>query len=1097
MTKNNTDSVNDYSFLPIQEAVSDDDLFEDKTHQRTASSLKSFISNSEKGMTIGLEGSWGSGKSTVINLLRKELDEERGKTLFFAFDAWAHDGDPLRKIFLESLIATIDPDSKDKVLLELREEVSARKKSVKVNTTKTASKLGKLLSASALAIPVGAALLSAVNYESILPPWSENAGSLSLTILFGFLLSIAPLFVILYWRICGDKNPNTGKRELDIFEAHSNETYSQDITEDGERTSIEFEKFFNQIISYLFSGKSNYKYNKVIIVVDNLDRVEADYAQNIWSTLQTFFQYRSSSLDDSKRPWIDNVWFLIPYDRYGLRRAWTDNRGLGDEKDTTSFQLAESFMQKCFQVVVEVPAPVISAWIRYFRTCVANHLIGWPRARREEFVEAYIQCKSKLDESPSPREMHSHINRVGMLALHWKDEFSVDGINLYALYKKRWTNEELRGKLLADGLPGDYPSAKSATTIKKEVAGLMFGVTSDKGMQLLLTPEITSAVSKGDSEQLSKLEKTHKEAFWVSLRACKDKWLVTYSHNDTYKLNAVTALSLAFGNAKPRIREFIKPIEEAFLGSVDDWALEHHEYHDTLRALLALSPDKENLLAQLHSGIIKRWNNSISRINDERISERELVQWHEFEKLFESNKKPFPRNYYSTLDLNHWQSWMSQCNSAEIKLKSILPAQPVFKQLVNDTRFHQHQIDQEKLELLSDTLDITPNINVWPDLHEALIGWFNLSNREVDAEHAYKFAIKLYGLSSTPEKNRLEECVSGPEFWKRGVLAKISTNPTLPFLTAIFCTEYADNNSVSPEVKQYLSGELAESEIELAFNYFKQAGLLERIWRLAGRNKTIFAKQIIKWTDDSKLFEYGGKWFDDIDWDNEDEVREITEKLCTNGAIKKVLDDIERSPNVYDKTISMLLNYGDSKSITACSKIVSNLSREQWLEVLKERNYLLSHVPDSSSTFSKAWADFFKNLINTDDPRLDESELARVFELKTKVLDLNSIHEPELLAAYFAFPDEDDLLDYEFELFSEIFSRHLDKVDRSDLERRLSLWLENSQFSRLKWFLETKYIVQGEPTEDIVASVRHGLKSAKGEEFTICSDLNKKLGLGL
>src|SRR4030095_14227195 len=59
--------------------------------------------NTPSGKAIGIEGSWGSGKTTVIELLRRRMMKDKG-CAFFVFDAWAHEGDPLRRTFLESLI---------------------------------------------------------------------------------------------------------------------------------------------------------------------------------------------------------------------------------------------------------------------------------------------------------------------------------------------------------------------------------------------------------------------------------------------------------------------------------------------------------------------------------------------------------------------------------------------------------------------------------------------------------------------------------------------------------------------------------------------------------------------------------------------------------------------------------------------------------------------------------------------------------------------------------------------------------------------------------------------------------------------------------
>lgn len=342
-----TSQEDDYKFQILYEEVSDKDEFEYNTHESVATTLYELIRDTDKGITIGLEGAWGSGKSTVINLLHKKLDK---KTLFFSFDAWAHEGDPLRRIFLESLINKIDPNSENDELVSLKNKVSGRTKTVDVKTKKGVSKFGKLISASALAIPMGSAFLSAVKYENLVYPWSNVPKSIDWLLVFGILLTLLPLFVTLgcwFWK----------KDEFKLFESESAENYTQDITEDGERTSIEFERLFSEIMS-LVIGKSDSEYERCIIVIDNLDRIEAKSSQGIWSTLQTFFQHRSSS--NSHLDWKDKLWFIVPFDREGLSKIWQQ------ENDNSDIDVARSFFDKCFQVIAEVPTPVMSGWIKFF-----------------------------------------------------------------------------------------------------------------------------------------------------------------------------------------------------------------------------------------------------------------------------------------------------------------------------------------------------------------------------------------------------------------------------------------------------------------------------------------------------------------------------------------------------------------------------------------------------------------------------------------------------------------------------------------------------------------------------------------------------------
>jgi predicted KAP-like P-loop ATPase len=76
-----------------------------RSHQRIANAIAGLIQTSPGGKSIGLSGTWGAGKSTVVQLLRERCKSEQCEV--WIFDAWAHEGDPLRRTFLESLIAAL------------------------------------------------------------------------------------------------------------------------------------------------------------------------------------------------------------------------------------------------------------------------------------------------------------------------------------------------------------------------------------------------------------------------------------------------------------------------------------------------------------------------------------------------------------------------------------------------------------------------------------------------------------------------------------------------------------------------------------------------------------------------------------------------------------------------------------------------------------------------------------------------------------------------------------------------------------------------------------------------------------------------------
>ena len=57
---------------------------------RHADALTSFIKNTSTPMTIGVQGEWGSGKTSLLNSIFHSLDKEGGKYLQIWINSWEH-----------------------------------------------------------------------------------------------------------------------------------------------------------------------------------------------------------------------------------------------------------------------------------------------------------------------------------------------------------------------------------------------------------------------------------------------------------------------------------------------------------------------------------------------------------------------------------------------------------------------------------------------------------------------------------------------------------------------------------------------------------------------------------------------------------------------------------------------------------------------------------------------------------------------------------------------------------------------------------------------------------------------------------------------
>lgn len=1081
MLMNDVKNKKSYTFNILHEGVSGSDLFEDKTHEGVTETLLKLIESSDKGITVGLEGGWGSGKSTVVELLKNKIEEKHDKnTLFFLFDAWAHEGDPLRRIFLESLIKEIDPEEKDAYLLTLREEISCRTKTVKVRSEKKASKLGKWLALFAMFVPAGAAMLTAVDYGQLYFPWESNAYGVASLLLIGLLMSFAPLLVIPFWWRCGEKD-NNGKVKWGFLESDSTENYTQDITEDGERTSIEFERFFEKILEYSLGDDK--RYQRAIIVIDNLDRVSANHAIAIWSTLQTFFQHRSRSSNIMPN-WMRCLWFLVPFDREGLSKIWKSDSS--DGSSSNAHDLSKSFYSKSFQVIAEVPTPVMSAWYKYCVTCVNKSLEEWPDNDKEKVINTYQRYGSRLDISPTPREIQNFVNQVGLIGMRWGGIMDAESISIYAVLRQNHTETGLRKQLLNSGLPDGFEVRSDAENIKMELSGMLFGVMKERGIQLLIAPEIQSAMTNGDGATINGLIEDHDEAFWIVWEAIKNETVITSSHTEEYRIAATQAIHGGMLRHKNRIQPEIRSLEQVWYATADRWDLNEHDYSGVIPLMAELLGDSSKFIDWCYETTKKKLSVLVSEAKDQTIEVEELSQINNLSVFLKNRNKPIKRLFYNSLGVAEWKYWLTVSDKANITLKFVLPKKGVISELSNVMLPNQNTLAPEGLEVLIGTVNIWPLSDEWADVVSKLISWGNAPGHEVGNNLAYWLMLKIVATCKNDVSAPLRKCIKEATFWQRGAQETIESAKNLPLLSAyVFGLELQSTTQVSDIVKQFWQSEdLGEEYIDEIIEHLSAVQKLSTIWVLAQDVKNKLAIEIIKSnTDNTELYSVPNAFLNlnNYSWIDKG-TSDVIASLCDTSDISYVREEIKADPLKYAKSLYLVLSYGNSDSIAFVERVINSLSAEQWQKSLQDNSYTLDCVlhknikPDHR--YTDAFNKYFKNAVHED--TTDEWVWEHFDVLLNKTLDTESLLR-KLAEKYFESAD-DNINDIGFEAISSHMSQYISSIDHVQVMERVGFWLNQSKWDRLKWFVETGYMSDGEPSETLSSRVNHHLQSCEDEE---------------
>ena len=522
-------------------------------HQRIADAISDFIQNveNEGGITIGLEGKWGAGKSTIIELIKKRCPDN---CYLFIFDAWAHENDPLRRIFLEQLLDYLEGKVLKSPFVKNEKSKLSGAHSKTKSTTKTSltpsAAVGVL--SSLIFIPLAWILIKkGFDLGFCL---GKACGDWNLWLFFGFSFLILPVILTLIslwlwgerkisftefitnYLCCIARCLTTKEGWQDILEK-SGSYLSKIVSNLSERggdtksttdsyqtpnpTSVEFETSFRSIMEAIDQEKQGDDW-KLIIVLDNLDRISADDTKRIISTFQTFLQYQQRNEKDSC---YKNVWTIIPYDPEAMLKVWKGS-------EPTDYAYSWRMIEKRFQIRYHTPPIVPTNWKNFM---LEEMEIAFPEPtiftseRKNEFESVYfiyflfiswwarltktiesdseISCKNVIPISP--RDIKIFLNQVGAIYRQWGGDVRLKHIAFYVLLRTRspFINiaEFLKNPERQDGYSPDINYFLEKKSWMEDLAIIWFNVERTQAVPSLFEEDVLSALISGDSKALENL----------------------------------------------------------------------------------------------------------------------------------------------------------------------------------------------------------------------------------------------------------------------------------------------------------------------------------------------------------------------------------------------------------------------------------------------------------------------------------------------------------------------------------------------------------------------------------------------------------------
>ena len=482
------------------------DELSEKTHEALADQLYKLIAeSSDRGCVVGLEGKWGAGKSTVVRLLREKF--EANNTAFpFYIDAWEHEGDSLRRMFLTSLVKELLSkkwEDSEEFLEKKKKEINSKKSKSKVKNSSSMSKFGRWVAFLAVFVPLGCVIIEKT--------WDEVTFGIGLPVhrrfVLGLALILAPLVAYLVqgcrwlWFWCRGKTKPT----FGWFDVNSEIQTSETTTEETEKDSVAFSQYFIDIVEGVKEHISN-----LVVIVDNLDRINHQDALKIWSTLQTFVRAKEKMS-------AVKLWVIIPYTEEGIKALWENAQEDTSENGNGNIDVGKSFLDKTFQLRLEVPNLVIEDWRAFAEDKISELLSNFSNADRQLILDMLCWARKDSADAPSPREIKLYLNQVKLLHnIHAHSNVSLAAICFYATLRfirglsRSQIESNLRdAKITAHSLPLHSDNVH----LVDDLCAILFHVPREKGIQLLLEGQIKEGLEFGKESKLKSLFQAHGEAF--------------------------------------------------------------------------------------------------------------------------------------------------------------------------------------------------------------------------------------------------------------------------------------------------------------------------------------------------------------------------------------------------------------------------------------------------------------------------------------------------------------------------------------------------------------------------------------------------------
>ena len=354
-----------------------------------ADQLSDTIKNvpNKQAYTIGLYGTWGSGKSTIIRTAKEKLDKDDSSRIkMVVYDAWKYSGDSFRRMFLLHLQNELNLNPTP----EMERFYTATTEEIKPNVK--LRKRGIIY----LAVAVIFAVVAVISVILLDTPDAKLWVTLCFSIISLFGVSVGGnLFYDL--KVSQTKNI--------LFAPEQFEDCFRQMMHKVLKEKSWYKRIWKWIKEFFCEVKVPIELDKLVVVIDNLDTCESGVVYSMLTDIKTF-------LGGEKY----DVVFVIPVDHEALKKHLFSKQA-GYELD------AEEFLRKFFNVVIRIKKHRSDDMSHYIYELNRDQQLGFDPNTLALVAKAYAE---------NPRRILQMLNNLTVEQSLYDEEFATENETLIA-----------------------------------------------------------------------------------------------------------------------------------------------------------------------------------------------------------------------------------------------------------------------------------------------------------------------------------------------------------------------------------------------------------------------------------------------------------------------------------------------------------------------------------------------------------------------------------------------------------------------------------------------------------------------------------------